>query len=146
MESTSGCAATGQGVWPQASRSKCMFRKAKNAKQRKERNAKDCKGKKVKERKGKEGKESKIMQWKGMQWMEWKGERCKCIQCILRRTPTTPPPGPASCGRLAADSGRYLTFGKRQQRNGCRMRFGASSPHALAPDGFCGPYGALKEP
>ena len=112
MESTSGSEA--RAGCPAAGAScKCKERKAEDAMQRKERNAKDCKGKKVKEWKGKEGKERKRMQWKGMQWMEWMEWNGEEFYCILRRTPSTPPPGPASCGRPAADH-RPTSYGSGQ--------------------------------
>ena len=107
-ESTSGSG----GRYDQSNATGCLGRR-RLAMQKKEGNAKDSKGKKVKERKGKDGKECKRMQWKG--------ERCKCIQCMLRRTPTTPPPGLASCGRHPADI----------ERERAEYVFGPSSTHAL---------------
>ena len=45
------------------------------------------------------------MEWNGMEWMDWNGEE---FYCILRRTPSTPPPGPASCGRPRQERAEYV--------------------------------------
>ena len=88
---------TRQGVRPQATGANA--REAMQRMQRKESKGmqKKAEERNGKEWKGKEGKERKRMQWKGMQWMEWMEWNGEEFYCILRRTPTTPPPGPATC-------------------------------------------------
>ena len=72
------------------------------------------------ERKGRKGKEKNAMERNAMEW-NGKERDANAFNACSAGPPLLPRPDPPH----AADC-------KRKQRNGCRMRFGASSPHALA--------------
>ena len=69
----------------------------RNGKERKERKVKVC-----------NGKEWNGMEWNGMEWMEWMEWNGEEFYCILRRTPTTPPPGPPHAADLVRERAEYV--------------------------------------